>query len=202
MARRRSHLVPLLIAIVGLAVAVYATARWWLPELGYGLIHGEQPVKADLAVVLAGDYSGNRMVKAAELVKAGYVPAALVSGPLGFYGSSEADLAIDYIVKRGYPRNWFIAFPNQSLSTREEASYILPELRRRGVHSFLLVTSDYHTARARRIYLAMEHGAGPEFRTIACPAPYFHADSWWKNREGEKTVFLEWCKTVATAAGK
>jgi hypothetical protein len=38
-------------------------------------------------------------------------------------------------------------------------------------------------------------------RTVAAPGEYFHPDSWWRNREGQKTVFFEWSKTVATALG-
>ena len=77
------------------------------------------------------------------------------------------------------------------------------ELRRRHVRSFLLVTSDYHTARARRIFLAAERamGGGPAMRTVAAPDQFFRPDSWWRNREAQKTAFFEWSKTVATALG-
>jgi uncharacterized SAM-binding protein YcdF (DUF218 family) len=203
-ARRFSRFLKILGAFAVLAVILAVTHTWWLRAAGYALVHSEQPVKADLAVVLGGDYSGQRIEKAANLVRQGYVPAVLVSGPAEkMYGFSECDLAIDYIVRRGYPRAWFIAFPNPALSTRAEAGYVLPELRRRGVRSFLLVTSDYHTARARRIYLAMERAQGGAwFRTIAAPAPHFTPDGWWRDREGQKTVFFEWSKTIATALGK
>jgi hypothetical protein len=38
-------------------------------------------------------------------------------------------------------------------------------------------------------------------RTVTAPDEYFHPDSWWRSREGQKTVFFEWSKTVATALG-
>jgi uncharacterized SAM-binding protein YcdF (DUF218 family) len=186
-----------------LLVLVYLTRGWWLPSFGYALIHDDGAAKADIAVVLAGDMYGNRIVKAGELVRAGYVPAALVSGPAGAYGLYETDLAIPYAVRHGFPAEWFIAFPNQALSTREEAVAVLTELRRRNVKSFLLVTSDYHTARARRIFLAAERasGGGPSLRMVAAPDEFFHADSWWRNRQAQKTAFIEWSKTVATVFG-
>jgi hypothetical protein len=31
---------------------------------------------------------------------------------------------------------------------------------------------------------------------------YFKADSWWRDREAQKTVFFEWSKTIATALGR
>jgi len=66
-----------------------------------------------------------------------------------------------------------------------------------------LVTSDYHSARARRIFLAAERasGGGPQMRTVAAPDEFFRPDSWWRNRQSQKMVFMEWSKTVATAFG-
>ena len=186
------------------AVAVLFLARtWWLRGLGYALIHDDGPARADIAVVLAGDSYGHRIVRAGELVRAGYVPLALVSGPAGAYGLHECDYAIPFAVREGFPAEWFVGFPNQALSTREEAQAILPELRRRQVKSFLLVTNDYHTARARRTWLAVERaaGGGPPFRTVAGPDEFFRPDSWWHNRQAQKTVFFEWSKTVATVFG-
>ena len=199
MARRLSFFLKSILVLAVVAVLLWATHAWWMAALGCALVHDDGPAKADMAVVLAGDYSGNRMVRAAELVKQGYVPKVLVSGPDMLYGFYECDLAIPFAVKRGYPESWFIRAPNEALSTREEAAAILPDLRRRGVHRFLLVTSDYHTARAARIYRA----AAPdlEFRVVAAPDRYFRADGWWHNREGQKTFLIEWMKTVANALG-
>jgi len=199
---RRSLFRFLLFSIV-LVVLLVLTHSWWLPGLGYALIHNDGPAKADIAVVLAGDSYGHRIVKAAELVRAGYVPAVLVSGPAGAYGLHESDLAIPFAVRQGFPENWFIALPNDTRSTREEAAVVLGELRRRNVQSFLLVTSDYHSARARRIFLATERasGGGPQMRTVAAPDEFFHADRWWQTRQGQKVAFMEWSKTVATVFG-
>jgi hypothetical protein len=67
----------------------------------------------------------------------------------------------------------------------------------------LIVTSEYHSARARRIFIAAEKamGGGPELRIVAAPDEFFHADSWWRGRESQKATFFEWAKTVATAFG-
>lgn len=181
---------------VGLAVATHA---WWLGALGRLLVRDDGPARADMAVVLAGDFYGNRILRAAELVKQGYVPKVLVSGPYGLYGNYECDLEIKFAVQRGYPENWFVRAPNEALSTRQEAAAILPDLRRLGVHRFLLVTSDYHTARAARIYRAAVSGL--EMRVVAAPDCYFRPGGWWRNREGQKVFLLEWMKTVANLLG-
>jgi uncharacterized SAM-binding protein YcdF (DUF218 family) len=177
--------------------------EWWLRAIGHALIHDDGPATADLAVVLAGDYWGNRIVKGGELVRLGYVPAALVSGPRGFYGHYECEPAIAYAVRQGSKPEWFIPFPNDARSTEEEAWAILPELHRRNTHRMLLVTSDYHTRRALHIFRRTERkmGGQMDIRTVAAPDEEFHPDSWWQSRQGKKVAFMEWTKTLAEAVG-
>jgi len=202
--RRFSFLAKFGLTLVVLAAIAFLTRSLWLPWLGYALIRDDGPAKADIAVVLAGDFFGHRIEKAAQLVKQGYVPAALVSGPGSVYGRNEGDLAIEFITHEGYPPQWFISSPNNARSTKDEAASIVPELRRRNIHSFLLVTSSFHAARAGRIFLAAERAIGytPQMRVIAAPDEYFRPDTWWQERDAQKIVFMEWSKTIATALGK
>ena len=203
MAPRRSHKLHFALALAVLAILLFLTRALWLTAVGSALIHEDGPAPADMAVVLAGDQWGNRILKAADLVRQGYVPAVLVSGP-PYYGAWESDLAIAFAVRRGNPPQWFVSFPLQALSTRDEARLILAELMRRHVHRFLLVTSDYHTGRAGRIYRDAIRSSGDplDMRVVAAPDRFFRRDSWWKSREGQKIVFTEWSKTLATAVGK
>jgi uncharacterized SAM-binding protein YcdF (DUF218 family) len=170
-----------------------------LGAVGSYLIQAEPPERADVAVVLAGDGRGSRILKAAELVKDGFVPQALVSGPDGNFGFYECDLAIPFAVKAGYPESYFIHFENTARSTVDEARVVVEELRRRGVHSVLVVTSDYHTRRAGRMY----RNAAPDLKItmVAAPDKYFTQDGWWHNREGQKTALYESMKTVAAWVG-
>jgi uncharacterized SAM-binding protein YcdF (DUF218 family) len=176
-----------------LLAAVFHTAI--LGALGSYLVSAGPPEKADIAVVLAGDSAGNRIRKAGDLVRAGYIPRALVSGPAGIYGFYESDLAIQFAEKAGYPASYFLAFQNHGLSTKDEGEAVVAELRRLGTHTFLLVTSDYHTRRAGRIYRALAPDL--RFSVVAAPDQHFSADGWWKNREGRKTFAFEWMKTIA-----
>ena len=120
MARRRSLGINL--AILALVmVVIILTHSLWMGWMGAFLVEGESPSRADLIVILAGDLYGRRILKGAELVKEGYAPYVLVSGPGGLYGLHENELAIPFAVKHGFPASWFIAFPNESHSTDEEA---------------------------------------------------------------------------------
>jgi uncharacterized SAM-binding protein YcdF (DUF218 family) len=191
-----------LLALLLLAV-MYLARDVWLGALGSALVHDEGAGKAEIAVVLAGDSWGYRLTKAAELVRQGFVPLVLVSGPPAFYDVNEADAAIHFAIGKGYPAEWFVPVYHAALSTREEATAVLDALRQRNIHSALLVTSDYHSARAGRIFRDVERqqGGGPVLRVVASRDRFFSASNWWHNREGRKIAFMEWTKTLASAFG-
>lgn len=185
------------LVLAALLVLIVAAYPVWLAAIGGYLVCQEQPIPAPVVVTLAGGWRGNRILKAAEMVRAGYAHRVLVSGP-PLYGRSEADLAIDYAVQQGCPREWFTPLRHQGLSTLEEARIIAEELRRLGVKRFLLVTSDYHTRRSRACF----RKAAPDLdvRVIGAADEDF-PNPWWKSRQGWKTVLLEWLKTAAFRLG-
>ena len=192
-----------LLALLFLAAVAFLARDVWLTALGEALIHDDGASQAEIAVMLAGDNWGYRLTKAAELAKQGYVPRVLVSGPAGFYDVNEADAAIHFAIGKGYPAEWFIPLYHTSRSTREEAVTVLDALKQRNIHSFLLVTSNYHSSRARRIFLNAERqrGGGPELRVVASGDRDFSPANWWRNREGQKIGFMEWTKTLTSLFG-
>jgi uncharacterized SAM-binding protein YcdF (DUF218 family) len=195
--KRKHRIAWLALAAVVVLAAVFRVSL--LSALGLYLVKTDPLEKADIAVVLAGDGSGHRILKAAELVREGYAPKLLVSGPGGEYGYHECDLAIPFAVKAGYPESMFVHLENDAHSTKEEAQATVAEVRRLGAHRVLLVTSDYHTRRAGKIFRA----AAPDlvFEVVAARDEYFHAGDWWRDREGQKTFVIEWLKTVTSWFG-
>lgn len=177
---------------------------WWsrttiLGWAGTRLEADHAPRKADAIVILAGGLRGERILKGGELLSAGYAPFALFSGPTLTYETNECDWAFPYAERHGYPRSMFMCVPNASHSTVEEAGYLLAELRRRNVHSMLLVTSDYHTRRAEKIYKKL----APEMdiTTVAARSPEFQLNRWWEYREGRKLWLLETVKSFTEPLG-
>ena len=182
-----------------IALAGVATAHLWLAALGQYLVQAGPPAHAGMIVVLAGDFSGNRILAAGDLVRQGFAPQALISGPSGAYGLHESDLAIQFAVQHGYPASYFIGLPNDSRSTKSEADDVLAALRKMGVNNVDIVTSNYHTRRAGNIYRAKARGIA--IHMVAAPDRDFTPGGWWKNRDARKTFLLEWMKTVATWFG-
>lgn len=194
--RAGQALVLVLVAAVVLGLIFHNAV---LAGMGSYLVNADPPEKADMALVLAGDGDGHRILKAAQLARQGYVSKILVSGPSGIYGQYECDLAIPFAVKAGYPESYFIHFENEARSTQEEARDAVKRLRQLGAHKVLLVTSDYHTRRAGKIFRT----AAPDlqFIVVAAPDTSFTPDGWWHNRQGEKIAFNEWMKTVTEPFG-
>ena len=186
---RRIGLACLTVAVLGAVFHMQV-----LTGLGAFLDKSEPPQKADAAFVLAGDQTGSRVLRAGELVRDGYVPKAVVSGPYGLYGLNECDLAIPFAERAGYPASYFLRFPNEASSTHEEAAMGAQQLRDLGAHRVLLVTSTFHTRRAGHEF----RSAAPEITFIVVSAPdrHFTTNGWWHDREGRKTFLVEWIKTV------
>ena len=195
--KRRLAIFGVAALCTALLLVVFSDRMLW--SLGAILDSSEPPQKADMIVVIGGDARGNRILKAAELVREGYGPKVLVSGQGALYGRHESDMAIDFAVAHNYPRDEFIPLRYPALSTVDEAAADIRQLRELGVHKYILVTSPYHTARAARVFRreSRREGAGLEVRTVSAPDPYWQNGEWWKTREGRKLWFMESVKTLA-----
>jgi uncharacterized SAM-binding protein YcdF (DUF218 family) len=180
------------------AIGVYATRITWMEAMGQYLVETDPPAKSDMIVVLGGDWFGNRILKAAELSKQGYAPHVLVSGGGYLYGKYEGDMAVPFAVSHGYDEKIFIKLLYPSSSTRDEAKAVIPELRRLGVKKYILVTTEFHTRRAGKIFREL----APDLELRVVPSPdTLHWNNWWREREGRKTFLMEWTKTVTSTVG-
>ena len=67
------------------------------------------------------------------------------------------------------------------------------------IESFILVTSPYHTRRAKLIYNDSMGLLGCDIKFLVYPAkdPKVPGETWWKYREGKKIVFFEYVKLTA-----
>ncbi len=188
-------LLLILLAAVGLL--------FWKPiltGLGNALVEDDGVQKAEAAVVLGGDAAGVRILKAAELAQAGYVPVVIVDGPKSLMGY-ESDTTIKYAEQKGYPAALFqpLPMPPNVNSTGTEAVFVGKYLKSHGIRNILLVTSDYHTHRAA--FLFRHLNSGLKLAVIPAPDPNFPLNLWWDSYAGRRTFFLEWTKTIAEYIG-
>ena len=185
------------VLMAGLLAVGYLTHPLYLTALGRTLIVEDSLQKADAILVLAGDTrTGDRVIHAVGLYKRGLAPLLVLSGtPMGFR-TDEAEVMQRHAEFLGVPPERIVAVKHDSESTREEASVVVPILKRKGIKGVILVTSNYHTARAKRVF---EKEAGPDGpRFLASPAQdgYFDPDGWWTRRRDAKVFVYEAIKTA------
>lgn len=178
-------------------VPFQSTVRDWI---GKSIVRNDPLHQADLVIVLGGDFFGPRVRRGAELVRMGYAPLALISGPVygnqDFAYAPEGQLAIQMLVREGYPAKQFKSVSIRSGSTLGEVAELGSELIRYNAHSILLVTSNYHSRRACLAFFL-------QWPTVKCTCvgaddPVFRPERWWENRSHADIVGKEWLKYVGT----
>jgi uncharacterized SAM-binding protein YcdF (DUF218 family) len=186
--------------VLALLVRVFATQL--LGAAANLLIEDDGPRKADAIVVLGGDEFGNRTLRGAELAKAGYAPFVIVSGPprLIRYESAEQ---IEFAEQHGYPASLFreVHLPGAAESTRTEADFLGDYLKSHGIKSILLVTSNYHSKRARKLWRLENPAIEVSVVPSVDPHRLFTPETWWKTRAGRKIFLFEWMKTFSVMLG-
>ena len=196
--RSRRSVTMLALFVVGLACLAFH--RPILTGAGQLLVDGDKLEKADAAVVLSGEQgNGLRVGAAVRLYKEGWVRRIVLSGAQMGYGRHESDFSLARALALGAPREALLPFPLSSRSTQEEAEYLLPRMEAAGIRSFYVVSSNFHTARARRIFLRTCNG---RMRVLAFPAhdDTFQPDSWWQSELGILVFLLESLKQVTSMA--
>jgi uncharacterized SAM-binding protein YcdF (DUF218 family) len=197
----RGCLLALLLVLV-LFLGAYVFAGQLMGAAARLLIEDDGVRKADAIVVLGGDGYGDRTLKAAKLATEGYAPFVIVSGPPSLIGYSS-DEEIQYGEQHGYPASLFRAvhLPEEAESTRTEEQFLGKYLAAQGIKSILLVTSNFHTRRAVKLWRRENPAIAATVVPSVDPQRYFTPETWWKTRPGQKIFLMEWTKTISVMLG-
>jgi uncharacterized SAM-binding protein YcdF (DUF218 family) len=139
-------------------------------------------VKADVMVVLGGGFR-ERADRAAELFKQGEAPKIIVSG------NGDCDFNEQLLEKNGVT-NTAIILECKSRTTRENAEFSIPLLRQMGAHRVIIVTSWYHSRRARACF---EHYA-PDIKFYSRPSYFGYPREQWRPKGISNFVKSEYLK--------
>jgi hypothetical protein len=185
MANRRTISGLIALASLGAAAAVFAArAGTWLVR--------DEPRPSDLILVLAGE-TNRRPARALELLQQGYGRQAIIDVPTAakIYDFTELELAEKY--KESSPlASRILICPIAGLSTRDEARDAEKCLAETSAQSVLIVTSDFHTRRALRVFRHVIPG-----RSFSVAASYDDTQfgrHWWTRRQWAKTAVDEGLK--------
>ena len=179
----------LLICLILFLAALYLVRHPLLRLAGNFWISSDAPQTADAIVILSDDnYSADRASKAAQLYREKFAPRIIASGRYLRPYASIADLMERDLMDRGVPQSVVLRFAMHGQDTREEAEAIGQFCLSHGWKRILVVTSNYHTRRARYIYERVLP-SGFELRVISAPDDEYDPDNWWRTRESQK-IFL------------
>lgn len=149
------------------------------------------PVASDAIVILGDDnYEGDRATRAAEVLKAGWAPRIIASGRYLRPYAGIAQLEQHDLLDRGVPQSAIVLLQHRADNTRDEGEAIGKFISAHGWKRILVVTSNYHTRRARYI-LTRVLPKGTEMRMLAAHDTNYDPDNWWRTRRGEKIFFHE-----------
>jgi uncharacterized SAM-binding protein YcdF (DUF218 family) len=168
------------------------------------LIVSDTPRPANMIFVLNGDFN-TRPFRASELYQQGLAPilgiARSENTPAVNLGliPNETDVAIGVMETQGVPASKIIVMPVPGgvTSTFDEAvafhkyAQAHPEIKH-----ILLVTSLFHTRRARWIFQQELFGTGVTIDMVGVPYTNFDQTNWWKNENGLITLNNEYIKLI------
>jgi len=90
---------------------------------------------------------------AVQLWKFGYAPKVILSAKLAEWQTYEDYPSWRHARKlRMFPEDTLLVATHNADSTREEAQYFLRFVRQQGFKKVIIVTSNYHTWRTKRVY--------------------------------------------------
>jgi uncharacterized SAM-binding protein YcdF (DUF218 family) len=179
---------PLALALCLLAVCLWKSGKW--------LVSDDPFEKAPWALVLAGESRDcERTDEAIKLYLDGRIDTLVLSGDRIFRTRYTSEFLVNEYVREGVPRGKIFEFHQDAYSTLEEARALIRQFRLQKLDTVVIITSNYHTARARRIYRKLA-GGFPHIIVHAAPYHAFDPASWWSSRESCKIWFEEWVRVL------
>lgn len=180
-----------LLFLICFVFALYLVRHPLMRLAGNFWVVDDGPAASDAIVILGDDnYEGDRANRAAEVLKQGWAPRIIASGRYLRPYASIAQLEQRDLLERGVPATAIVLLQHRAGNTRDEGEAIGQFISARGWKRILVVTSNYHTRRARYI-LARVLPAGTVLRVLSAPDVDYDPNAWWRTREGTKKFFHE-----------
>jgi uncharacterized SAM-binding protein YcdF (DUF218 family) len=161
------------------------------------LLVSDHPERSDVIVVLAGDSQDERYRRGMELLRAGYGKHLFLdaSSDSSYFGHTPAEYADAFLKQDAKEMAAQISVcPFEEDSTLSEPRFVAKCLEPFHPATVLLVTSDWHTARARAIFASRLPKI--HWSVAAAKDERLFGAHWWRHREWAKTTFQEWLKVI------
>lgn len=187
-----------LLAILTFFLALYLVRHPIFRFMAESWVTDDPLEKADALIVLSGDnFYADRATRAAELFREGNAALVVASGKRLRPTAGSAELTEHDLVERGVPKDKILRFPHDADSTVEEAEALVKLVKTKKWHKIIVVTSNYHTRRARYIFRRV-FPQDIEIRVASARDGDFNPQSWWEKRKSTKLFVREIVGLVVT----
>ena len=188
------------------AVALYLARAPLLTALAEYLTIEDALRPADVIFVFAGDADA-RPLLSADLYRQGLAPRIVIPRPENLPAQdlgalpNVTDAAVLVMRRLGVPETAIVVLtkPGGSTSTIDDARMFRVYAQRHGVDTVLVVTSAFHTRRARWVLRRALDGL--DVTLIMAPAadPRFDETNWWRTEAGLLSYVQEYLKWLHNA---
>ena len=185
------------ILIIGIIAGLYLFYPNIMMTIGNYLIVSDKLEKCDAILVLAGDNAkGERVKEGAKLFKEGYGKYLILDGIEIGWNTYASDIMEKQALSLKVPRSAIIPVRMDGNSTIEEAKASRNFIAKKNFKSLILVSSNYHTRRAKWIFSKVF--SGNDIKILAHPSKdhEYNPDKWWRERNSAKHVFYEYTKLI------
>jgi vancomycin permeability regulator SanA len=184
------RLITLLVFALLLFV-VYLARRPILRAVGDYWIVDDSASQADALIILSDDdFIGSRAAKAADLYHEGRAPRIVASGRMLRPYAGIGELIQRDLTDRGVPTSAIEIYRHNASDTLDEAQTLRSLVVAKQWRHVVIVTSNYHTRRARYIYQKV-FPLGVQVDVAAAKDPEFDVSDWWEHKSGLKRFFKE-----------
>jgi uncharacterized SAM-binding protein YcdF (DUF218 family) len=199
-------------AIVALVLATAAALTWFI-VYGGRYLQREDPLQKVDAIFILGGSRLERPLEALDLYREGYSPIVILSPgrqpepaerlvrTRGIVIPTDAELARDALIKLGIPAAAIMPTNGYVDNTAGEANLLRAMVRAHGWRRIMIVTSKYHTRRARFAFSRGLEGTGAS--AVVRATRYDESDPahWWRSRPDVRFVLSEWQKLILYRLG-
>ncbi|MBM3752238.1 MAG: YdcF family protein [Acidimicrobiia bacterium] len=204
---RRRVLGCLLVVAVLAGLAATVGRRPMLTWIGSQLVHEDPPSVVDAAVVLSGGFP-NRELEAAAVFASGGAPLIVLTRDpepagmailraRGVLMPNAVERRISVLEQLGVPASRLVVTAGTIQSTADEAAAVASLASERQWRRVLVVTSPWHTARARLVFRAQLEPLGITVLTRGATDDHFDPATWYVSRAGLREGIFEWQKLLA-----
>ena len=187
--QQRGSIITTFVALLFLALlclAIYLARHPLMRFAGEGLVVEDQLERSDAIILLSDDnFYADRATRAAELYRQNLAPTVVASGVRLRPYAGISELMTHDLVERGVPKERVVPFPQDADNTREEAEALKTLARQKGWKSVIIVTSNYHTRRARYIFRKVFPGDIKVAMASARDAD-FDPSNWYEHRRARQ----------------